>query len=171
MAESKYSNQITKMKKLKEKLNTLYKEQSDEEQLQHTPSHWETIYCNVSSVMEQLKIHNLKAQQLQQTEPWSEKDVVNLMKILELAYTCFKDCAYINLHSDSYNDASSPTTHQPAFGEQMTKLKQQIDVASFEITKLRTVKEALENIYSNYNIELAVSSSDQDNEEEDDVFM
>ncbi|XP_053663464.1 uncharacterized protein LOC128712598 [Anopheles marshallii] len=171
MPESKYSSQITSMKELKQKLNTLHNEQSDEAPLQLTPSHWETIYCNISCVMEQLKIHNLKAQQLQQTEPWSEKDVVNLMKILELAYSCFKDCAYINLHADNCDDASSPTTQQPVFGEQMAKLKQQIDLTSFEITKLRTVKEALDNIYSNYNIELAVSSSDQDNEEEDDVFM
>uniref|UniRef100_A0A182MPS0 Uncharacterized protein n=1 Tax=Anopheles culicifacies TaxID=139723 RepID=A0A182MPS0_9DIPT len=160
------------MKELKAKMNTFYNEQCDEEQQQQTPSQWEAIYCSIHSVMEQLKIHNLKAQQLQQTEPWSEKDMVNLMRILELAYSCLKDCGYIKLHEnfDDMKKGSNPTTQQPVFGEQMAKLKQQIDLVSFEITKLRTVKEALDNIYSNYNMELAVSSSDQENEE-DDVFI
>uniref|UniRef100_A0A182T349 Uncharacterized protein n=1 Tax=Anopheles maculatus TaxID=74869 RepID=A0A182T349_9DIPT len=151
----------------------MYCVQSDEQQLQ-VPSHWETIYCSVNSVMEQLKIHNLKAQRLQHTEPWSEKDMVNLMKILELTYSCLKDCGYISMLTEAHdemNRMSSTTSQQPAFGEQMAKLKQQIDLVSFEVTKLRKVKEALDNIYSNYNMELAVSTSEQDNEEEaDDVF-
>uniref|UniRef100_A0A4Y0BK01 Uncharacterized protein n=1 Tax=Anopheles funestus TaxID=62324 RepID=A0A4Y0BK01_ANOFN len=156
------------MKELKKKMSTLYKEQPAEEQQQQGSSHWETIYCNIKCVMEQLKIHNLKAQQLQQTEPWSEKDMVNLTKILELAYTCFKDCAYINQHAENVDcNPCNSTTQQPVFGEQMAKLKQQLDLLAFEITKLTTVKEALDNIYSSYNMELAVTSSDQDNEEED----
>ncbi|XP_035909542.1 uncharacterized protein LOC118511050 [Anopheles stephensi] len=173
MAETKYSSQISSLKELKEKMSTMYYAQSAEQQ-QHIPTNWETIYCSVNAVMEQLKIHNLKAQRLQHTEPWSEKDMVNLMKILELTCICFKDCGYINMLTemhDEVNRASSTTAQQPAFSEQMAKLKQQIDLVSFEVAKLRKVKEALDNIYSNYNMELAVSSSEQDNEDEaDDVF-
>ncbi|XP_050078630.1 uncharacterized protein LOC126565491 [Anopheles maculipalpis] len=173
MAETKYSCHISNLKELKDKMSTMYKIQSDEQQ-QEIPSQWETIYCNVKSVIDQLKIHNLKAQGLQHTEPWSEKDMVNLIKILELTYTCLKDCGYINQFTEVHDEmskASSTTAQQPTFGEQMAKLKQQIDLVSFEVTKLRKVKEALDNIYSNYNMELAVSSSEQNNEEEaDDVF-
>uniref|UniRef100_A0A453YZX5 Uncharacterized protein n=1 Tax=Anopheles gambiae TaxID=7165 RepID=A0A453YZX5_ANOGA len=174
MTTCKYSEQLANMKRLKEKMKALYHETVEQEP---TDSHWDTVYCNINNVMEQLKIHNLKAQQHQSTDPWSEKDMVNLNKILALTYACIKDCGNIKQH-DGYDctnkDGNSAVV--PGFGEQMVKMKQQIDLISFEITKLKAVKDALDNIYSNYNVEMAVSSNEQDNEEEcdeavDDVFI
>uniref|UniRef100_A0A182P8C1 Uncharacterized protein n=1 Tax=Anopheles epiroticus TaxID=199890 RepID=A0A182P8C1_9DIPT len=62
------------------------------EEQQNIPSHWDSIYCNLHSLMEQLKLHNLKMQQHQQTALWSEKDMANLIKALGLTFACLKDC-------------------------------------------------------------------------------
>uniref|UniRef100_A0A182NWT8 Uncharacterized protein n=1 Tax=Anopheles dirus TaxID=7168 RepID=A0A182NWT8_9DIPT len=181
MEASKYSEQLFSLRELKEKMKPLYICQSDKQQhLEDIPAHWNTIYCKMESSLEQLKNHNLKAQHLQNSDSWSEKDIVTLIRILELIYTCLKDCLYINLHTKQHNatnERACARVDHPPFGEQMGKLKQQIDLFSIELTKVRTIKDALDNIYSIYNMELAGSSSDQDNEEEDcdddqnDVFI
>uniref|UniRef100_A0AAG5DC52 Uncharacterized protein n=1 Tax=Anopheles atroparvus TaxID=41427 RepID=A0AAG5DC52_ANOAO len=163
--ENKYKAVLANMNDQKNEMQLLHCYQFAEKSTEPASFHWVTVHRNLDALLERINATHLKAKQLQHATPATEKDTLNLIKMLELIHAILID--YSKIYKEQAWRDSKFENKSGAFGNQMVKVKQQIDLISFEVTKLKTVSESLENIVSNYKMELSTASSDQENEEED----
>ncbi|XP_058178034.1 uncharacterized protein LOC131294003 [Anopheles ziemanni] len=156
--KTKYQELMTNMNTLKDKMGTVLhcKEVTNEQ----NSIIWDTVCRSLEAILDRIRVNELKAQQLQETSPTTEKDLLNVLKMMTLMDAIFIDTSKV------LDDSKSGDTNQnsPSFADQMVSIKHNIDLVSLELTKIKTVNETLANIVSNYNLELAVATSDHEND-------
>ncbi|KFB44539.1 hypothetical protein ZHAS_00012474 [Anopheles sinensis] len=150
--QAKYEELLTSMNGLKERIGTDSKHDAREES---NLIIWQSVYRSLEAILDRIRVNQLKAQQLH--EPAQEKDLINIMKVMALIDAILADT------SKMPEDAKQ---NSPSFADQMVSLKQNMDLVSLELTKIKTVNETLANVVSNYNLELAVANSENENDED-----
>ncbi|XP_052867980.1 uncharacterized protein LOC128273947 [Anopheles cruzii] len=157
-----------KIIKQKECLRHYYNPKIKEQNYVKAANNVAKVHSDLSGLLEQINIRKLKTQQLQYNVPATENDTVYFNKMLELLYATFKDGLRMD---DQAREADLGATFDntamvtPPFQQQMLKVKQQIDILSFEVAKLKSVNEALDTIYAKDKMELALACSEPENAE------
>ncbi|XP_049532752.1 uncharacterized protein LOC125949608 [Anopheles darlingi] len=127
-----------------------------------TPLESEDLMKNfslLSGLLEQVNMRKLKSRRQQNTLPTAtEKDVLNMNKLLELIYGSLKDYTKLETLTDHAGRGAKP------FEKQMIEIQQLIDLMSIEITKLKTVSDAIEGIHTNYETEIGRTANEPENE-------
>uniref|UniRef100_A0A182FYP4 Uncharacterized protein n=1 Tax=Anopheles albimanus TaxID=7167 RepID=A0A182FYP4_ANOAL len=113
----------------------------------------------LSGLLEQVSIRKLKCRRQQNVLPTAtEKDVLNVNKLLELIHDSLKDYTKLETLTHDTGRGAKP------FERQMIEIQQLIDLMSIEITKLKTVSDAIESIHTNYEAEIGRIMNEPDNE-------
>ncbi|XP_058059527.1 uncharacterized protein LOC131210316 [Anopheles bellator] len=159
----KYCDLKQKIVKQKECLRHCYNPKIKEQKFVNEANSVAKVHADLSGLLEQMNIRKLKTQQLQYDASATENDTVYFNKMLELMYATFKDGVRIDdLARATELGATFDNTAivTPPFQQQILKVKQQIDMLSFEVAKLKSVNEALDTIYAKDQMEMELDEAD-----------